>query len=432
MTEVFARWLLCATLILALTSPAQATETLSDAWTAALTSHQQLAAAEAEREAAHFGLASARAERMPRLDVSGGYTQLDSAPRFSFGDNFVSPRIFSGDNFSMANAQVSLPLYTSGAVSRGIDAARSQADAASGQVDAVRADVKLGAAVHYIAVLRNERALTVARANVAMLESHTADAENRFNIGDVARNDYLAASVQLADARQRELRAENQLELAQATYNRFLGRPQGTTVALDPLLNVTALLPSLNNLDQLLGIALEQRAEIDSIAARADALQAQAAAERARSRPQLMLISNYTRLETAVLADDEFWMVGLAVSWNPFDAGRNSNRVAAIRRQAQAVNHRLSDMSADIQLEVRSAWLDAQEAEQRIQVAEAAVIQAEENLRVARDRYKAGAGTNTEVLGAQALMEQALNNIDGANFDAALAKLRLARASGQL
>jgi outer membrane protein TolC len=89
-------------------------------------------------------------------------------------------------------------------------------------------------------------------------------------------------------------------------------------------------------------------------------------------------------------------------------------------------------MSSGIQLEVRGAWLDAREAEHRIEVAEVAVTQAAENLRVARDRYKAGAGTNTEVLDAQALQEQALNNRDSANFDAALAALRLARASGQL
>jgi outer membrane protein TolC len=157
-----------------------------------------------------------------------------------------------------------------------------------------------------------------------------------------------------------------------------------------------------------------------------------AAAQRAQTRPQLMLTSNYTRLETTVLDDDEFWMVGLTVRWSLFDAGRNRNRVAAIRYEAQAAEHRLRGISADIELEVRGAWLDLQEADHRIHVAEAAVTQAEENLRVARDRYRSGANTNTEVLDAQALLEQALNNRDDTNFDTAIAKLRLARASGQL
>ena len=58
--------------------------------------------------------------------------------------------------------------------------------------------------------------------------------------------------------------------------------------------------------------------------------------------------------------------------------------------------------------------------------------QATENLRVVSNRYKAGASTNTEVLDAESLREQSLDNRDNAHFSLALAKLRLARAVGLL
>ena len=51
---------------------------------------------------------------------------------------------------------------------------------------------------------------------------------------------------------------------------------------------------------------------------------------------------------------------------------------------------------------------------------------------VVRNRYGAGAGTNVEVLDAEALREQSLSNRDSARFELALAKLRLARATGSL
>ena len=81
---------------------------------------------------------------------------------------------------------------------------------------------------------------------------------------------------------------------------------------------------------------------------------------------------------------------------------------------------------------MRGAWNDRAAAENRIGVAESAVARADENLRVVRNRYQAGASTNVEVLDAEALREQSLSNHNDARFEVVLAKLRLARAIGSL
>jgi len=60
------------------------------------------------------------------------------------------------------------------------------------------------------------------------------------------------------------------------------------------------------------------------------------------------------------------------------------------------------------------------------------VQQAEENLRVVRDRYRNGEGTNSDVLDAEALRTASLGNLDTARYDASLAELSLARAVGSL
>ena len=53
-------------------------------------------------------------------------------------------------------------------------------------------------------------------------------------------------------------------------------------------------------------------------------------------------------------------------------------------------------------------WLAVEDASQRLDTARAARAQADENLRVARDRYRNGVGTHTEVLDAEALRAQAV------------------------
>jgi outer membrane protein TolC len=59
------------------------------------------------------------------------------------------------------------------------------------------------------------------------------------------------------------------------------------------------------------------------------------------------------------------------------------------------------------------------------------VEQAEENLRVTQERYKAQVTTTTEVLDAQALLTRARLNYYVALIDHHLAKARLQRAVGE-
>ncbi|MGE0082535.1 MAG: TolC family protein, partial [Thiohalomonadaceae bacterium] len=68
----------------------------------------------------------------------------------------------------------------------------------------------------------------------------------------------------------------------------------------------------------------------------------------------------------------------------------------------------------------------------RIEVTQSAIAQAEENLRVVRDRYANGLSTNTEVLDAETLRVNSEANHAAALYDAALAGLRLKRAVGEL
>jgi len=417
--------------LLALALPGVA-ETLDDAWAAAAASHRQIEAAGAMRDAASFELEQARSVRLPQLGVSSGYTRLDTAPGFSFGNSLSTGPIFDGDDFVTAGAQLSIPLFTSGAVSAGIEAAKYGARAAEDQLSTVVQDIKLGVAEHYVAVLRAESAVSVAESYVASLETHTNDTRNRYEVGDVPQNDYLAASVTLADAEQHLLQARNNLDNARAAYNRFLGRPMIATVSLDPTINTDALLPGNANLEQLIDTARTNRRELAALDAQAQALRSQADTVRASTRPQLALTGGYMYLENEFLSADRFWMAGVSLNWNLFDGGQSARRSQAIDSRAAAIGYNRADLETMIALQVRRAWNDRSEADSRLKVAENAVEQANENLRVVRNRYQAGASTNSEVLDAEALREQALSNRDNARFGVDIAKLRLARAIGAL
>jgi outer membrane protein TolC len=417
--------------VLAAAVPARA-ETLRDAWESVSAAHREIAAASARHAAARYDLDSARAARIPQLGLASDYTRMDRAPGFSFGESLMTPPIFDGDDFVQAGARVSVPLYAGGGIASSIKAAELGAEAAAEELQTVGSDIRLGVAQHYVGVLRAESAVAVASSHVASLDSHTADTKKRLEFGAVPQNDYLAASAALANARQRLLQAENLLDFSRASYNRYLNRPLGAPVALDPSLGIGMLVPGDLGLDDLVSLAESQRQELSSMALRVRALQEQSQASRAGARPQVELSGGYMFAENEFLDDDSFWMASLSVRWNLFDGGRSRKQAAALSSRASALIHLRADLESMIALEVRRAWNDRNEAANRMDVAGQAVDQAMENLRVVRNRYAAGASTNSEVLDAETLREQSLSNRDNARYDFVLARLRLARAVGNL
>ena len=83
-------------------------------------------------------------------------------------------------------------------------------------------------------------------------------------------------------------------------------------------------------------------------------------------------------------------------------------------------------------LQTRQAWLDTRETQKRIQVTSKAIAQAEENLKVSRNRYHSGLSTNTDVLSAATLRIKSQYNHANARYDKLLAILHLKRATGEL
>lgn len=125
-------------------------------------------------------------------------------------------------------------------------------------------------------------------------------------------------------------------------------------------------------------------------------------------------------------------MVGIGLSWSPFDGGQARDRASALRSASRAQQHRLEDLRSQTALEVRQSWLAVQEAQARVKASSDAVAQAEENLRMSRELYGAGLATNTQVLDAVTLQVEAVNNRNDALLDDALFRLQLARAVGDL
>lgn len=423
------RLLSLAGLAAALLAGNAAAESLQQAWDTALAVDRGLKASHEGTAAAASLLEAAKSARLPNVALEAGYTALNETPAAQvdlLGQSLQMP--LAQRESAAYKAIATLPLYTGGRITRGIDAATAGLEAARLGETADAQNVKLRVADAYVSVLRASRMLKVTESHVISLQAHAQDVGNLHAQGMVAKSDLLSVRVALADAQQRKLQVANGLDLARAAYNRLLGRLLDQPVTLDDL-SPEAMQAQAHDLTER---ALAQRSELAALARQIDAMRHQAAAVRGETAPQVALSGGYGYQENRYQVHPGQWMVTLGAKWNLFDGGVASHRASAVERQAAALTEQRDELASIIALQVRQTWLDVQETRKRLIVTQSAIAQAEENLLVARDRYANGLATHTEVLDAETLRMGSESNHANALFDAALAGLRLKRATGEL
>lgn len=403
-------------------------ETLEDAWNSALNNNHRIKAAKADTGASEQQLRSAEGERLPDLNVSSGYTQYSETP--------AAKTQIAGQNAQFSTAQAgsvkaqaiaSVPIYTGGRIGHNVEAAEATLKAVQANETASVLNVKMQVAEAYIAVLRSDSALQVAQSHADSLARHMKDVNDLFEQGMVARNDQLAANVELADARQQVVQAGNQLDLAKARYNQLLDRNLAAEVKL------VHRFPEAPEaaLAELSADALKQRPELAALEQQIEALGQQAQSVKAGLLPQVAVNGGYQYQENRYQAYEGMWMANVGMDWKLYD-GSSSHRSDALTRQAMSLKEQRDDLAGMINLQVRQAWLDIQETQKRIAMTRQAIDQADENLKVTTDRYQQGLSTNTDVLKAEELRATSHGNFNNATYDAALAAVRLRHAMGVL
>ncbi len=405
-------------------------ETLEQAWGLAIANNHLLKSAKAVTNASEHQLYSAQGQRLPELNIGGGYSQNDKLSIIRTQINGQGPNLdLNVTQRGRANAQamLSVPVFTSGRISRNIDAAEASLQAMQNNELATVLDIKMRVAEAYIAVLRAESSVQVAQSHVDSLTAHNQDVNNLFTQKIVARNDLLSSNVELANAKQRVVQALNQLDAFRSLYNQLLDRPLATKV---DLISIFPAIPegALTELSEQAGI---NRPELTMLSRQIESLEQQAKSVKAEVLPQISVDGGFRYQENRYQVNQGLWLASVNMEWRLFD-GTTRHKSNAVIRQAIALKDDFNDLRSQIDMQVRRAWMDIEETRNRIKVAEVAIEQAEENMKVTTRRYQQGFSTQTDVLRAEDLRTVTHDNYNNARYDRDLAILRLRRAIGIL
>lgn len=330
--------------------------------------------------------------------------------------------------FDVFDARVSLatPIFDARANS-GARAARQRLEAARLGVDAARDEVAAAVANLYLAAVTARARVATVAAEVETAKAVAGEASDRRDAGKAAGIDVVRSQVALSVTEQRAIEAENAAARLDLALERAIGLPPGTPLELDPLPFAPLDLPDAA---AALAEARGQRADLLAAQATVGAFEAAEQAVRRQRLPRLELRAAYgpsgPDLDTAENTYEATAMLRLPL----FDGGRISGETAEAKGRTAAARARLADLETGIEVEIRSAFLDADAAGRQVEVARQGRELAGLQLQQSRDRFAAGVASSLEVTQAQEALTLADERSVAALEAYNRAKIALARGLG--
>jgi outer membrane protein len=334
---------------------------------------------------------------------------------FNFSSNLNQP-VFTG-GFNLANYRF----------------AKLGVDLSKASVETAKRDVVLQVRVGYFNILRAEKFLDVAQQQVKQFEAQLDVTKAFFDVGIVPKNDVLQAEVNLANARQSLIKAENDVATAKASFNTLLRREINAPLLV---IDILAYKPFPLGFEAALEEALRQRPEVKTAQLNIDQAKENVKIARSGFFPTISLAGNYNRLSDVASLDgdlqSERWNIQALATITLFNWGNTAYKVGENKVKVNQAEDSKTQLIESITLEVKDDYLNMLVAEKNINVAEKSIEQAEENLRMNEERYKYQVATQTDVINAVTLLAQARVNYYGALSDFNVAKAQLERAMGRM
>jgi len=369
----------------------------------ALDNNSSVKISAAELDAAKAELDQAKGSRWGSIDFShtSGRTE-------KYQSNVI------GNNHSN-QVSITVPIYTGDRLEGVIDQAKKNLDYYQYGMSSSYQTTRYNAEKGYYDVLQAANTVNLDKETVNRLDEHLKNTQAQFAVGVVAKADVLRSQVELVNAQQTLTQAENNYEVAVSSLNNVIGLPTATRLNLSQGLEYK---PNDYTLDNCVTYAMANRPEIHQAEASVGMAQAAQKIANSGSLPQVSLgASNAWSNDTFPGQNRDNWTVGLNITQNIWDYGVNAAKVREAKANVVKAQESYRQISDQVRLAVRTSYLSMREAEKRIKTTEVAVAQAEEDYRIAQLRYRAGVGTNTDVMDASVALTTAKNNYIQALYD---------------
>ena len=404
---------------------ANAPLTVDEAVKIAIAHQPQLTISKATADAAHGQTLQAQSALNPTVAVNGSGTRTQILTGGN-GSTTSGSSVFDGLAGSIAVNQL---IFDFNRTRDQVRQAAALERAAYRNYDQTIQDVILQVKQNYYAFLQAKQQVTVDIANVASRQAQVNLTQAQLNAGLGAPADLVNAKTLLSQGSLQLLQANEAALQASVTLANSMGIDPRTPLVLTDSTEPEVQLPDSNTLvDQ----ALKQRPEILSAQESLRAAGYGVSVARKTDAPSIDLSAGVSSRGSNNPFDSESGYVSLTFSWTLIDGGLMLGRVRTAEAERTSAMAQLKQTSLSVISDVAKAFTSVKSAAQQIETANSEVANAQEGVRLAEGRYKAGVTTFQEIITAQAALVTAETDQVNAVASLAIAKATLDHAIGRV
>lgn len=410
--------------------------------------------AKAQKEAAYAGINISRANLLPQISGSIGYS-------ISTRDNEFSQPVtdVNGDPVLDANndpvVAQSIAEIETDTLNYGLDLSMSLYDHANwlgmdrAELLAQQSDAVLGATFQslmlrtvnaYLAVLREQDSVVFVKAELKAIERQLEQTKQRFEVGLTAITDVHEAQANFDNTVARQIRAENLLELRLEELREITGKYHDRISVLDTKV-FSAVQPAPNAVSEWLDIAKDSNLDLLAQRFLKDVAKQDIDLAKSGYYPTLSLGASYDRNDSESSFNGRDLPAAGALDSNSIRLTLNvpiyqGGSVSASSERARA-NYIVASENLELTYrqtvrQVRSSFNDVKASISTIRALEQSVISAESALQATEAGFDVGTRTIVDVLNSTRNLFDARRNLADARYNFIVAIVSLKQASGTL
>ncbi len=389
-----------------------------------------------ELERAQAALRQAQAALLPNVNLSADITRSRSAAEQLQSEIQArqSPLPVPGVEASTAfrgEAQLTYDIYTSGRRLANINQFEERVRFSELAIESQAEQIRLDVSRDYYDLQQADERVRIAQSAVENAQASLRDAQALERAGVGTRFDVLQSQVNLANSQQELTNNLSQQQIARRRLATRLSVPQSINIsAADPV-----QLAGLWNqdLENSIVLAFQNRPELQQQLAQRNISEQERREALAALGPQVSLIASYNLLDQfddGVSLTDGY-SVGVRATLNLYDGGAARASAAQAKSRIAIAETEFSERRNQIRFQVEQAFSTQLSNLENVQTANVALEQAREALRLARLRFQAGVGTQTDVINSENELTRSEGNRITAilDYNRALAELQRAVTS---
>jgi outer membrane protein TolC len=307
--------------------------------------------------------------------------------------------------------QVNYDLYTSGSRAARHRIAEGRLRAAELAMERVREQLRLDATGDYYDLQEADEQVRINKKAVENSVQSLRDTQLQEQVGLGTRFDVLRSEVQLANNQQQLTNAQAAQIVRRRQISQRLSLPEHITVIADD--DVRKQGAWKYSLDETIVLAYKQRVELEEQLVQRDISEATRKQALSALGPTIKLQASYNLLkifEQPVREPVGGYSLSAVAQWRVFDGGAARAQAEQQTIEGKLAETRFTQSRNSIRFQVEQAYATLLSNDKNIETTSSALNQAKESLRLAKLRFQAGVGTQSDVINAETDLTRAEGN----------------------